>query len=180
MNSISKQDHSEVLFLSSDWPPIPGGISNYLSNLCNHSNYEMTVLTPSPDWFKTALDEKEGNHSGVKLIRADSLLNRMLYRFKMSRPYFFSRNIRRFVHTHQVPKVIVAGQMMVPGWAAYRYYKKTGTPYILISHGMEFIQYANNPLTKNALLKILHNAAAVIANSRSTKKQLHSIWREGK
>ena len=141
-----------VLLVTNDYPPKPGGIQQYLSNLAAHSEASFRVLAPA--------------HPGAPpepgVVRsADS--------FMLPTPRTYRRlagRIREFE-----PEAVVFGAPHPLAQLGPRITRTFGLPYAVIAHGAEVTLPAAVPLLRQTLGWTFRRAALVFAVSDYTARR---------
>ena len=141
-----------VLLVTNDYPPKPGGIQQYLSNLAAHSGASFRVLAPA----------HPGAPSEPGVVRsADS--------FMLPTPRTYRRlagRIREFE-----PEAVVFGAPHPLAQLGPRITRAFGLPYAVIAHGAEVTLPAAVPLLRQTLGWTFRRAALVFAVSDYTARR---------
>lgn len=141
-----------VLLVTNDYPPKPGGIQQYLSNLAAHSGASFRVLAPA----------HPGAPSEPGVVRsADS--------FMLPTPRTYRRLaglIREFE-----PEAVVFGAPHPLAQLGPRITRIFGLPYAVIAHGAEVTLPAAVPLLRQTLGWTFRRAALVFAVSDYTARR---------
>jgi len=151
------------LFVSSDFPPVSGGQSNFLFGLwTNLPPDETVILAPEVpgsnliDCNLSCLTIRQkwplGNNSILKIIKTFLIL---IYVLKIRLKINF--------------KNLHCGQLYATGFVGLFLKKIIHLPYILYVHGADLLEFKNKFLSGKILRKILLNADKIIVNSNFTR-----------
>jgi phosphatidylinositol alpha-1,6-mannosyltransferase len=151
------------LFISSDFPPVSGGQSNFLFGLwtslppdetvilapkvpgSNLIDYNLSCLTIRKKW-------PLGNNSILKIMKTFLIL---IYVLKIRLKINF--------------KNLHCGQLFATGFVGLFLKKIIHMPYTLYVHGADLLEFRNKFLLGKVLRKILFNADNITVNSKFTK-----------
>ena len=150
----------KVLIATIDFPPICGGVANYLAGLAeNLPKDKVVVLAPSAD----NTEEKQ-----YKIYRK-KLITEIFFLWPKWLPLVY--HLFKIIKKEKIETILV-GQVLPVGTAVFFLNKILGIPYYVSCHGMDILM-ANETFRKRKLLnKILEQAKGVIANSEFTKNEL--------
>jgi len=154
------------LFITSDFPPISGGQSNFLFGLWTNLRPDKTVILAPKVPGSNLIDRNLscltirkkwplGNNNILKIIKTFLIL---IYVLKIRLKINF--------------KNLHCGQLFTAGFVGLFLKKIRRLPYILYVHGADLLEFKNKFLSGKALRKILFNADKVIVNSKFTKTKV--------
>ncbi len=155
----------KILLITSDFPPMPGGIAIFLENLCQgltRLGHEVEVL---------AL-RKEGHED---CARFDQVQPYAVHRYDTSRILSSVTPVLcTWRHTRCLaPDVLLLGHVMsTHGLGAVLVKKLLGVPYVVLSHGADLRHRAVSRVDTWAICAVLRNASLLLANSRFTSLRL--------
>ncbi|MCY3538800.1 MAG: glycosyltransferase family 4 protein [bacterium] len=145
-----------VLLITNDYPPRPGGIQQYLSNLVCNSSAVFRVLAPS-------------HHGAVMedhLVRSDSA-------FMWPTP-----GVRDWIGTEIAafrPDVLVFGAPYPLAQVGPSLSRRFDIPYVVIAHGAEVTLAGRVPVFRRLLKSTFGRAAAVLTVSRYTARRVERL-----
>jgi phosphatidylinositol alpha-1,6-mannosyltransferase len=150
-----------VLLLTEEYPPVIGGIQNYLSEL-------MAQLSPE-NTFVIAQDVKGvvewDREQKYKIVRVN------MRGFSIPRWRSAYRALEQAVKEFQ-PEIIVCGKALFEGRAALRIWEKYKIPYVVMTYGMEINTWLKTEKTKRDLLNVCENSARVFVINEEIKTTL--------
>ncbi|MFD2542045.1 glycosyltransferase family 4 protein [Lacinutrix gracilariae] len=160
---IEKSKH--ILFVTSEFPPQPGGIGNHAYNIAKQlleNNYAVQVIT---DQRSVSGEEEKG---------FDAMLNYKVHRVHITKIRFLmyvKRLILLFDTIKSVDKVIASGKfsLWIVAFVSVFYKKK----YIAVIHGSE-VNFSNTYL-KTITNKSLKRFSKIIAVSNYTKGLVENV-----
>lgn len=152
------------LLVTQDFPPAHGGVAKYYSQLC--ANYPadcITVLAPPVEGEMSPVEPKS-----YQVLR---------------RPFFSTRAwvwprwlplLGLILKTVRQTKadVIQVGQVLPVGAAVFLATRVLRIPYIVFTHGLDIALPQSNARKRQTMMKVLHGAGRVVANSQFTKAEL--------
>jgi len=155
------------LLVTLDFPPQKGGIANYLGNLYSRlPSDKVVVMAP-----KQKGSEEYDRHVGYKIIRGHLL---SFYIWPRWLPLYFK--VKRLVKKEKI-KMLHLSHVLPIGYIAYllNRNKKLKLRYIVYCHGLDVLRAQETPKKKERLIKILKNAAGIIANSEYTRSLIRNL-----
>lgn len=151
----------KTLLFTLEYPPFKGGVANYYGNLAKH-------------WSKIAaahlgLNERdEASKLTVLNNNNGALLKKWVYPQWIPSFLQLSSVVKK-----QNIKHIIVGHILPLGTVACWHYKKTGIPYSVVLHGMDFA-LAMKPGRKQIMAKrILRNATNIICSNKYTAELVY-------
>ncbi len=138
----------KILLITSEYPPIVGGVSSYLEQLYSNLDHEVTIIAPPAFNFQ---------------------VNWMWPRWL---PLYFQ--IKEFIKTNK-PDQIHISHVLPMGQIAYWILKQYKIPYVIIFHGLDLITAAAQPKKWMRVEKIVAHASALIVNSNATGDLLKKL-----
>jgi phosphatidylinositol alpha-1,6-mannosyltransferase len=155
----------KTLLITCDYPPVQGGISNYLWHLWSALPPEkVVILAPDAPGYG-AWDRLSGQRTYRKpLMTADSY------------PEKLRQILMLLVHTLDVIRkeeigVIHGGHGISSGVTCYLCRRLFGIPYYLYLHSGELQKYRTLGLPGNWFMPIFNNAQALVVSSRYTREE---------
>ena len=145
-----------VLLITNDYPPRPGGIQQYLSNLVRHSTACIRVLAPA---HPEAPEETHVVRSGWKFMWPTTRV----------REWIGSR-IGEFE-----PDVLLFGAPHPLAQLGPRLGREFGLPYVVIAHGAEVTLPGAVPGLRHLLGRTFRRAALVLTVSRYTARRVERM-----
>lgn len=145
-----------VLLITNDYPPRPGGIQQYLSNLVKHSSPCFRVLAPD---HPGAPAEPGVVRSGRKFMWPTS-------------------GVREWVAGHVEefePEVLLFGAPHPLAQLGPRLGRTFGLPFVVLAHGAEVTLPGAAPGLRQLLGRTLRRAALVLAVSRYTARRVERM-----
>ncbi|MDD5715069.1 MAG: glycosyltransferase family 4 protein, partial [Patescibacteria group bacterium] len=147
------------LLISLYYPPLKGGISNSLWNVCmNLPEDKIVVLTEQANIKLRAR---------YKIIRKKILSHS---RFIWPKWLLLMNKLKKIVREEHI-QILQAGQILPIGTVALLFKLHYGLPYIVYVYGQDLVIMRRSKWKMMLIRHILRNAEAVIANSEYTKKQ---------
>ena len=145
-----------VLLITNDYPPRPGGIQQYLSNLVGHSSACIRVLAPAhPD----APEEAHVVRSGWRFM-------------------WPTRRVRGWI-SGQVedfePDVLLFGAPHPLALLGPRLGRTFGLPYVVVAHGAEVTLPGAVPVLRQLLSRTFRRAGLVLTVSRYTARRVERM-----
>src|SRR5712664_1138017 len=164
-----------VLLLTDSFSPHAGGSREYYAHIYRElvglGAAKVVVLTKKvPGW---EFFDKEHSSASFRIHRRFKPLKSWKYQELPKGIFPFIEALWRILWDR--PRVIHAGDLYPPGVIAWLINKLTGIPYVIYSHGEEITQtdhFRYQPRVRDCIYK---RAAAVVANSEFTRKQLLRI-----
>lgn len=158
----------KLLFVSSEFPPGPGGIGNHGYNLCKYlskSGYDVTALTVS-DYTDNEEAGKFDKLQSFKIIRFN--------RFKSKVKTYTERIkiLKEVISTTGVKLVIFSGRFSIYASLFLNKYKGK-MKFIAIAHGTDV--NAGNTIEKSLIKKALLKMDLIIPVSNFSSKRLPSL-----
>ena len=153
---------SKILCLTSEYPPITGGISTQLYNLWNNFPKEKTVVLTSKPKSK---DQNIGNNVTVLRRRyplGGSIVSRV---WRTLAVVIFALRQSCLWDV----KCIHCAQVLSSGLAGLLLNKIKGVPYVVYIYSADILEFSKNIVTRYLINKILQKSKAIIANSLFTK-----------
>ena len=167
MRNLNFAIDDKIFCLTSEYPPIIGGISTQLFNLWNNFPNEKTVvLTSTP----RSTSQSPGNK--VTVLRRRYPLGSSFF-FRVMRTIavvFFALRQSRLWNM----KCVHCAQVLSSGLAGLLLYKIKGIPYVVYIYSADILEFSRNAFTKYLIVKILQRSKAIIANSIFTKSVITS------
>lgn len=155
-----------VLLLTETYAPEIGGIQNYLSELVAQLSPAHTFVLAGKQARIIQSDIEDWDKAQkYKIVRFGT----SRFSFPNWRPAY--KQLEKAVSDFQ-PEVIVCGKALFEGRAAYRIFKKTGIPYVVMTYGMEINMWLKIRKIKRDLLNVLENAQSVFVINEYTKNRL--------
>ncbi len=152
------------LFVTLDYPPAHGGVARYYHNLIRRWDpAQVTVLAPL-----AAESQAFDQCQECKVVRRQFLFNSPLLWPKWIRLVF---ELFRIIQEEKI-EVLLVGQVLPVGSAAYIVNRFRKIPYIIFTHGLDITYPQAYPRKKRMMLRVLAGAHQVVANSEYTKKEL--------
>ena len=156
----------KVLFIVNDFPPILGGQSTYLYNMCKSLPPDrIVVLAP-----KHKGDKEFDKLQKFKIIRKPYLFSIQILEkfFKIVLPLFYALPIIRKYNI----KTICCAHVLSTGIVGLVLKKIFGKSFFVITHSSDILEYQKHAVIKKLLIVILKNTTCVLTNSEFTKKKL--------
>lgn len=149
----------KVLILSSDFPPLYGGIARFAHNLAQglqqlEVSVRVVTSVPSP---------ARNSEGGVPAVRTPAWLNK---KFLKLVPMVC---MALWCCLRDRPDRIVAMVWTHDGLVAYAVRRVLRVPYVLVVHGSEISRHQRSKMRRRVMMKIFKNAETVVANSIFTK-----------
>jgi phosphatidylinositol alpha-1,6-mannosyltransferase len=158
-------NHLKVLILSSEFPPIVGGISSYAYNLSRglcRADVKIHVITFGSDYDFSDIPN-------LKALRLASFWNK---KFIKIIPLFVCA---LWICIWEKPNNILAMVWTHEGIASFLIKKILGTKYFLMAHGSEVLKHKEKNIQQWLMKLIFENAKTICANSRFTRKLVVSL-----
>lgn len=156
----------KTLLITDDFPPRVGGVATYYHQLCRRLPPERIAVLTAPAAGGLA---RTTTATGYQVFHEPLLSTKILTWPKWLPALRALKKLQRLQHFERW----WVGQVLPYGTVAWLLSRSMGVPYIVSVHGMD-IQI---PRGRRRLLcrKILNEAAAIIANSQSTKSYLSTL-----
>lgn len=152
----------KLLIATIEFPPQKGGVANYLAGLAGALPADkVAVLAPRCN----GVENFDASQS-YKIYRRKLLL-KILWPRWLPIIWHLWRAARR-----EKAEVILVGQVLPVGTAAFFLSKIFVLPYFVSCHGMDILTAAESPRKKKMMNKILAQASGIVANSEFTKREL--------
>jgi len=155
----------KLLMISTEFPPLSGGISVVSYHLAREAikhgfPHTIVLTTKSPGYQEFDLRQK----SGIEIIRVgwDSC------RYLKAIPLYIK--LKEEITSFQ-PEVLLATSWLCSGSLAYLN-KDKGMPYFNLAHGLEIKKYLRNPFLRNWMRRVFKEARLTFAVSRYTSSLL--------
>ncbi|MCE2529055.1 MAG: glycosyltransferase family 4 protein [Acidimicrobiia bacterium] len=145
-----------VLLITNDYPPRPGGIQQYLSNLVRHSSARIRVLAPADP---EASEEPHVVRSGWGFMWPTPRVRDWI-----------SRRIREFE-----PDVLLFGAPHPLAQLGPRLSRTCELPYVVMAHGAEVTLPGAVPGLRHLLGRTFRRAALVLTVSRYTARRVERM-----
>jgi len=145
-----------VLLITNDYPPRPGGIQQYLSNLVGHSKACIRVLAPA---HLDAPDEPHVVRSGWKFMWPTSRVRGWI----AGRVEEFEPDVPLFGAPHPLAQL------------GPRLGRAFGLPYVVMAHGAEVTLPGAVPGLRQLLGRTFRRAALVLTVSRYTARRVERM-----
>lgn len=149
-----------VLLITNDYPPRPGGIQQYLSNLVRYSSVCIRVLAPA---HPEAPEEPHVVRSGWKFMWSTSRVREWI-----------AGQIVEFE-----PDVLLFGAPHPVAQLGPRLSQMYGLPYVVMAHGAEVALPGAVPGLRQLLGRTLRRAAVVLTVSRYTARRTERMGAAG-
>jgi len=156
-----------LLILTTEFPPLPGGIgvvSYYLAKEAIKQGFPETVVLATKASGYKEFDEREDD---LRILRAgwDAL------RYLKAIPLWV--NLKKIINTHK-PEAIIATSWLYGGSLAYLM-RGNGPPYFVFAHGLEISRYQRKPFVRNWMKKVFAGGELTFAVSNYTASLLYSL-----
>ena len=145
-----------VLLVTNDYPPKPGGIQQYLSNIVSHAASEFRILAP----------DHPGAPDDPRIVRGRS---RWMLPTGRTRVW-----IEGHIAEYQ-PDVIVFGAPTPLAQLGPRMARRTGVPYVVIAHGAEVTLPGAVPGLRHVIGRTFRRSGAVLAVSEYTARKVRRM-----
>jgi phosphatidylinositol alpha-1,6-mannosyltransferase len=150
----------KILIATIDFPPICGGVANYLAGIAeNLPQDKVVVLAPLAESNEAA---------GYKIYRK-KLISNSFFLWPKWLPLIY--HLFRIARKEKIEAILV-GQVLPVGTAALIIKKIFNIPYFVSCHGMDILTAQKNLRKKKILNKILKETQGIISNSEFTKNEL--------
>ncbi len=156
------------LLITYDFPPVKGGVSHMLWQICSHFQYDEIVILTPPDknFFKTKFTIYRKNFSTITKL----IWPRWIFLFWHGWRIIRKENI----------KMVQAGQILPIGTVAWLYKKLFDIPYLVYVYGQDLVIMRHNKRKMKLIKLILKEADAVITCSLYAKKLATNFGAEEK
>lgn len=145
------------------FPPLRGGISRFLWNVCNHLPHDKIVVLTEPSEFEPLTD--------CKVYRRRVLSQSLLV---WPRWIFLLKKIRTIIERDKID-ILQVGQLLPIGTVALLLKKLYGIQYLVYVYGQDMVIMRRSRKKMWLIKKILSSADVVIANSMYTRKKAISL-----
>ena len=152
------------LVLAQDFPPIPGGVSVYVENLCKNLKGHVTILAP-----ESSAPSKAKFPSNVTINRLPMDLSRGGLIPYLRRQFVLYRASRKILKTKEI--IYVHCTHIASGLVALLLKRIHSIPYVLYTYGSE-ITGQPGFIRSNLAKLILRNAYHIATMSEFTKKAI--------
>jgi len=158
-----------ILCVTQEFPPLSGGISVFLHNLCTQLCYQgcnVDVLTPV----------REG------CTESDDAQPYRVYRYKELRflssviPFYYTLS-KYFKKNYDI--VFIGHFMTTTALGALFLKKLRGIPYVILSHGNDLHYSISNRIDKPVANQIIQNAPLMLGNSHVTAERIRQKGYKG-
>lgn len=154
----------KMLIATLDFPPMVGGVAQYLSGLARNLAYDKIILlAPEMDGAEE-FDKKQD----YKIYRK-KLISRSVFLWPKWLPLLY--HLFKIVRREKIEVVFVA-QVLPIGTAAFIIKKILGIPYVVSCHGMDILTGKSSWRKAKLMNKIFAQAEFVVSNSEYTKNEL--------
>lgn len=153
-----------LAILSTDFPPLPGGIANLFRDVARACSAEASVTVLAP---RIRGAKRFDHHEPYPVIRVGDL--------SISREARLIQSLLR-LHRSEGIDLLICATWLPSGLNAYLVSRLRGTPYVVWAHGSDIADDWHTPrrAVKSGLLPlkklILGHAAGIIANSQYTRR----------
>ena len=153
----------DVLLITPDFPPMTGGVANYLDGLARHFSDRIDVVAAEhPDWQTT-----------------DPGAPYPVYRMPLLFRWVWPRWLKTAWYLRSVAssyKTVITSHVLPIGSACLLAKKLTGLSYVVIVHGMD-IRLARSSFRKRRLAqRVLKGAKVVVANSQALAREIVEVF----
>lgn len=154
------------LFIVNDFPPIKGGQSTYLYNLCRALPQDKFIVLAPQVSGDHAFDQMQD----FQIIRKKYLFPIPILEkiFKIVLPMIYTQRIMQ----REEIGILHCAHVLSTGFIGLIFKKIKNQPYYLYTHSADILEYQNNSLIKFFLRKIINNANRIVTNSEFTKVKL--------
>jgi phosphatidylinositol alpha-1,6-mannosyltransferase len=158
-----------ILFVTLEFPPVPGGIAVFTHNLC----VQLCNLGHRVDILKPA-------HKGYVEVKNEHPY--IVHKYRELK--FFSSIVPLFnilyLNIQKKYDIIFVGQLMgthAIGVVALKKFRSV--PYVILSHGNDLYYSMGNKIDRPVAYNLLHNASLVFSNSHETAKRIRQKGYQG-
>lgn len=159
--------YDQIIIISSEFPPGPGGIGTHAYQLAKYfSDHGIKVVVCAPQDYALEKEIIEFNQNCNFKVVSNNLKHQ-----GPIRNYFRIASFIRTIKNHPSSFIIASG--LKPVWLAFLVSRFLRFPWLAVGHGTEF---TTDHLVRNVISKVAYNAAnGLVAVSAYTKKQMQSI-----
>jgi len=158
-----------VLLLTEEYPPVLGGIQNYLSELMAQLSPASTIVITQKREDSNIWDKAQK----YKIVRVN-MRGFSIPRWR-SAMKVLDETVKEFK-----PEIIVCGKALFEGRAALKIWKKYQIPYVVMTYGMEINTWLKSRKTTRDLLRVCEQAERIFVINEEIKTILDSrIRRNG-
>ena len=155
-----------VLLLTEEYPPVLGGIQNYLSELMDQLKPDHTIVITQKRNDCDVWDKEQK----YKIIRVN------MHGFSIPR-WRSAMNVLEETVKEFKPEIIVCGKALFEGRAALKICKKYQIPYVVMTYGMEINTWLKTEKTKRDLLNVCDQAERIFVINDEIKTVLTNFLR---
>lgn len=153
----------KILLLTPDFPPMTGGVAQYLKSLCHSVKDDIEVLTtPHPNW------QSFDSNAGYPIFRQE-----LLYKWRWPKWMKMVKYLNEYKDRY---RLIITSHVLPVGSACLMAKKKTGTPYIVILHGMDVRLAQESAKKKRLAQQVLKEARLVVVNSEALAQEVAKVF----
>lgn len=153
----------KILLLTPDFPPMRGGVATYLKALCEYFQGDLEVITePHPQW------QSFDKHCGCAVYRQPLLYKRWWPRWMKS--------VKLLKEYKDRYRLIITSHVLPFGSACMVAKRKTGTPYVVILHGMDVRLAQASARKKRLATNVLKEAQLVVVNSKALAREVAEVF----
>ncbi len=162
MDVIENAGAQKTLCVSSEFPPVRGGIATHIYNLWSRIDRKrICVFTARPSGARDCVDET------LDIIRESYPLGRDIFsrtaRVMIVSWHMFRQNCARKIKRNHCAQVLSAGL------GGFLVKKIKGTPYVVYTYSADILEFSRNFLTLWIMKKVFSGCEHIIANSVFTK-----------
>ena len=144
--------------ITTDYPPKKGGVARYTQALARFFGSDMHIVAdirPQPE---------DHDEQGAKVSYVPFMQKRW--------PYWMGAV--RELEQHEAHAIFV--QHVLPlGLAAHIHWRRTGVPYIVFLHGMDFSLATRNAWKRHLTKRVLRHAHTVVTNSQALRNDVETF-----
>ncbi|EFK11537.1 glycosyltransferase, group 1 family protein [delta proteobacterium NaphS2] len=160
----------KVLFISSNFPPVQGGIAHYIYEIVRNLSRERVIVVALPTLGFERFDC--GQTFTIKRLNVPATWNSLSLQFKFLFPFYLWKII-----FEKSASIIICDTahhtLMLPAWLMN---KLRGVPYGVFVHGSDLLkQQKRATLYRRLFNKILIKADLVFVNSKMTAKFVQDV-----
>jgi phosphatidylinositol alpha-1,6-mannosyltransferase len=153
----------KILLITPDFPPMTGGVARYLKELCSYFKDDIEVLAePHPQW------QSFDPNAGCAIYRQP-----LLYKWRWPRWMKAVKYLKEYKDRY---KLVITSHVLPFGSACMMAKKKTGTPYVVILHGMDVRLAQKSARKKRLATQVLKEAQLVVVNSKALAQEVAKIF----
>ncbi|MDG1950194.1 MAG: glycosyltransferase family 4 protein [bacterium] len=153
----------KILLITPDFPPMTGGVARYLKELCTYLKDDIEVLTkPHPQW------QSFDPTAGCAVYRQP-----LLHKWRWPKWMKAVKYLREYKDRY---RLIITSHVLPFGSACLMAKKKTGTPYVVILHGMDVRLAQKSAKKKRLATQVLKEARLVVVNSKALAQEVAKVF----